>query len=73
MHETGDFRALYELNKLCSADIPGRGAFYSYEEYIAGRINVPSYAAAGVILAVDEGTWVGWRRLRFRTDSQSGR
>ncbi|MBT2447976.1 hypothetical protein J7F03_12980 [Streptomyces sp. ISL-43] len=30
-------RALYELNKECSADIPERGAFHSYEEYVRLR------------------------------------
>ena len=31
-------RALYELNKTCSADIPERGEFYTFDEYLAERI-----------------------------------
>ena len=52
-------RMLYELNKTCSADIPDRGAFYTFEEYVAQRINVPFYDPRGVVLAIDHGTWVG--------------
>ena len=36
-------RALYELNKECSADIPERGEFYTFEEYLARRIDAPSF------------------------------
>lgn len=63
MAELGDtpehHRALYELNKICSADIPGRGEFYTYSDYITRRIAVPSYDPNGVILAVHDGRWVG--------------
>ncbi|MGW0181647.1 N-acetyltransferase family protein [Nocardia sp. NPDC003345] len=52
-------RALYELNKTCSADIPGRGEFYSYPDYITHRIAAPGYDPNGVILAIHEGRWVG--------------
>lgn len=27
-------RSLYELNKTCSADIPERGEFYRFDEYL---------------------------------------
>ena len=50
---------LYELNKACSADIPDRGDFYQFEEYVAQRISVPFYDPRGVVLAIDAGTWVG--------------
>lgn len=30
-------RRVYELNKECAADIPGRGQFFSYDEYIQRR------------------------------------
>lgn len=54
-------RSLYELNKICSADIPDRGEFYTFEEYEAKRIDVPSFRPDGVIVARDgEGTWVGF-------------
>lgn len=61
--ELGDtaehLRMLYELNKTCSADIPDRGDFYSYDEYVAQRIDVASFAPAGVVLAVVGDVWVG--------------
>ena len=52
-------RSLYELNKTCSADIPGRGEFYTFREYLAQRIDVPSYDPRGVVLALDQGSWIG--------------
>jgi RimJ/RimL family protein N-acetyltransferase len=52
-------RALYELTKTCSADIPGRGEFYTFEQYLSERINVPSYDPQGIVLAIDHGTWIG--------------
>lgn len=63
MAELGDTaehrRALYELNRTCAADIPERGEFYSFDEYVAQRIEVPSFEPAGVVLAVTEGEWIG--------------
>ena len=52
-------RKLYELNKVCSRDIPNRGEFYSFEEYVEQRIDVPSFLPDGVIIALDHGEWVG--------------
>jgi RimJ/RimL family protein N-acetyltransferase len=52
-------RRLYELNRACSADIPGRGDFYTYDEYLAERIDVPSYDPETVVLALDDDEWVG--------------
>jgi GNAT superfamily N-acetyltransferase len=52
-------RALYELNKKCSADIPERGEFYTFEEYLADRIETPSYDPNGVALAASNDAWVG--------------
>ena len=63
MAELGDTpahrRRLYELNKACSADIPDRGEFYSYDEYVAQRIEVAGFVPEGVVLAIDDGAWVG--------------
>ncbi|WP_020576186.1 hypothetical protein [Actinopolymorpha alba] len=39
----GNRRALYELNKTCSADIPERGEFFTFEEYVANRLNPSVY------------------------------
>lgn len=55
----GSRRALYELNKTCSADIPGRGEFYTFDEYLRERINTPAYDPRGVILAMSNGAWIG--------------
>lgn len=52
-------RALYELNKECSADIPERGEFFTYEEFVARRFDVDSYDPRGVVIALDGDTWVG--------------
>ncbi|MFD5897432.1 GNAT family N-acetyltransferase [Streptomyces sp. NPDC060366] len=52
-------RALYDLNKTCSADIPERGKFYTFDEYVAQRIETPTYDPEGVVLALDGGSWVG--------------
>ncbi|WKX72368.1 GNAT family N-acetyltransferase [Streptomyces sp. XD-27] len=52
-------RALYELNKECSADIPERGEFFTYEEFVERRFAVPSYDPRGVVIALDGDTWVG--------------
>lgn len=55
-------RALYELNKECSADIPGRGPFFAYDEYHRLRFEVPAYDPRGVVLALDSldgDRWIG--------------
>lgn len=52
-------RLLYELNRECSLDIPGRGPFYSFDEYVAERINVPSFDSRTVVVALDGNVWVG--------------
>ncbi|MER6947661.1 GNAT family N-acetyltransferase [Nonomuraea sp. NPDC000554] len=63
MAELGDTaghrRALYDLNKTCSADIPDRGEFYTYDAYVTERIEVPSFDPAGVALALHRGAWIG--------------
>jgi len=52
-------RLLYEVNKEYAADIPGRGAFYTFHEYLQERIDVPSFDPRGVVIALDGGEWVG--------------
>ncbi|MEU4328173.1 GNAT family N-acetyltransferase [Nonomuraea dietziae] len=72
MAELGDTpahrRALYDLNRTCSADIPDRGAFYTYDEYLAQRIEVPTFSAEGVVLATLEGEWIGMSTTSLRPD-----
>ena len=62
MAELGDnesnHRRLYELNRTCSADIPERGQFYSYDEYVEQRIR-QNYTPQTTVIAVDGGEWVG--------------
>ncbi|MER5757412.1 GNAT family N-acetyltransferase [Streptomyces sp. NPDC002088] len=71
-------RALYELNKECSADIPGRGEFYTFDEYLKRRIEVPSYDPRGVVVALDGDTWCGlaatsdWRTAGFVFNEMTG-
>ncbi|MFE0689231.1 GNAT family N-acetyltransferase [Streptomyces xiamenensis] len=53
-------QALYALNKECAADIPERGEFYTYDAYVRQRIEIPSYAPRGVVIALDgDGGWIG--------------
>jgi GNAT superfamily N-acetyltransferase len=52
-------RRVYELNKVTAADIPGRGRFFSFEEYEQRRFGDAGYRAEGVILAVAGAHWVG--------------
>ncbi|NMM24129.1 MAG: GNAT family N-acetyltransferase [Phycicoccus sp.] len=59
-------RALYELNRTCSADIPERGEFYTFKEYLDERIETRLYDPCGVILAVREGEWVGMATTSLR-------
>jgi GNAT superfamily N-acetyltransferase len=56
-------KRLYELNKLCSQDIPGRAPFYTWEEYRLARLEVPRYNPAGVVVALNGGDWIGLSAL----------
>jgi len=52
-------RRVYELNKECAADIPGRGEFFSYDEYIQRRFAADGYQPEGAMLALDGDALVG--------------
>lgn len=56
-------RELYELNKTCAEDIPGRGPFYDFDDYCKARFERQSYNAEGVIIALDKSVWVGFTVL----------
>ena len=62
MQDLGDSennrRKLYELNKICSADIPERGEFFSYDEFCKRRYG-NSYDPAGAIVARHNSKWIG--------------
>jgi GNAT superfamily N-acetyltransferase len=64
-------RALYDLNKTCSADIPDRGEFYTYDEYVAQRVDVPTFDPSGVILAIRDGTWIGMSTTSLHTNGHA--
>jgi GNAT superfamily N-acetyltransferase len=61
-------RLLYELNKTCSADIPGRGAFFSYDEYIDQRFETPGFRPDGQILLIEGYDMAGMCALSYRPD-----
>jgi GNAT superfamily N-acetyltransferase len=61
-------RALYELNKTCAADIPGRGEFYTFAEYVQQRLTPPGYDPHGVILALSKDDWIGMAATSLRRD-----
>lgn len=58
-------RKLYELNKQCSADIPGRGKFFTFENYCKVRFNSPFYRPEGVIVALHNDAWVGLTAVTY--------
>jgi len=72
MAELGDTieqrRALYDLNKACSADIPDRGKFYTFEEYVAQRIDVDTFTPRGVVLATRDNAWIGMSATSLHPD-----
>lgn len=59
-------RALYELNRTCSADIPERGEFYTFADYLAERIETRCYDPRGAVLAMNDGAWVGMATTSLR-------
>ncbi|MBB5918453.1 GNAT superfamily N-acetyltransferase [Nocardia transvalensis] len=61
-------RAVYELNRICAADIPERGEFFSYAEYVAQRFEARGYDPAGVILAVRAGELVGMSAVSLHAE-----
>lgn len=63
--------ALYELNKTCSADIPERGEFYTFDEYLAQRIEIPTYDPQGVVLALDGASWIGMAAASLRPEGHA--
>lgn len=61
-------RRVYELNRTVSADIPGRGPFWSLEEYLKLRFDRAWYRADGVTLAMDGEAWVGLNQVGIHAD-----
>lgn len=63
---------LFELNRECSADIPGRGPFHTWEEYRRLRHEVPWFDPHGVSLAVDGDDWIGMAGFTAHPNPKSG-
>ena len=76
MAELGDDlavrRALWRLDRDCSADIPGRAGFPSFEQYAAERLARRSYRPAGVVVAVAGEEWVAVSATTLRPDGDLG-
>lgn len=64
-------RALYDLDRACSADIPGRGKFYTFDAYLAERIDTATYHPEGVVLALDGGTWIGMAATSLQAEGHA--
>ena len=64
----GNRHRIYELNKACSADIPERGEFFSYAEYVERRFETDTFRADGQILVIDEDTMTGMCAVSYRED-----
>jgi RimJ/RimL family protein N-acetyltransferase len=62
--------ALYNLNKACSADIPDRGPFYTYDEYVAQRIDVATFDPSGVVIAVQGTEWIAMSATSLHPEQQ---
>jgi GNAT superfamily N-acetyltransferase len=67
LQERGDTeshrRSIYDLNKVCSADIPDRGTFFTFEEYQPLRFEGPGARPDGFVLAFDDQYLVGLCQL----------
>lgn len=61
-------RRVYELNRTLSSDIPGRGPFWSFDEYLKLRFDRAWYRADGVTLARDGEAWVGLNQVGIHAD-----
>ncbi len=60
--------AVYELNRTCAADIPQRGEFFTYPQYVAQRFEAPGYDPRGVLLAIRAGEPVGLSMVSLHPD-----
>jgi GNAT superfamily N-acetyltransferase len=56
-------RAVYELNRTCSADIPDRGGFFGFEEWERLRLRSPGTRLDGVVLALEGSALIGLCQL----------
>jgi len=68
---------LYQLNKTCSADIPARGEFFSFDEFCENRFST-GYDPLGVLLALHKDAWIGmsasanWQHKNFVFNEMTG-
>lgn len=72
LQELGDSEShrhlVYELNKTCSADIPDRGVFFTFEEYERLRFEAPGTRSDGLVLAFDHDVTLGMCQLTCPPD-----
>ncbi|MEU2132108.1 hypothetical protein [Streptomyces sp. NPDC018352] len=45
--------------------------FYTFDEYLAQRIETPTYAPQGVVLALDGGSWVGMATMSLQPEGHA--
>lgn len=57
---------IYELNRTVSADIPDRGEFFTFEEYLAQRFKSDGYRADGQLLLFDGDNLIGLCALSWQ-------
>lgn len=68
---------LYQLNKICSADIPARGEFFTVDEFFEKKF-AQGYDPSGVIIALSKGNWIGmsansnWQQHNFIFNEMTG-
>ena len=60
-------RLLYDLDRTCAADVPGRDGFPTWIDYHRSRLRAPSHHPAGVIIAIDGSQWVGLSETSHRS------
>ncbi len=50
---------LFELNRECARDIPDRGRFHTFRQYVTERIDTPTFDPRAIVIALYDGEWVG--------------
>lgn len=63
---------LFALNRECSADIPGRGPFHTWDQYRELRLEVPWFDPHAVSIAVDNEDWVGMASFTAHPGREDG-
>lgn len=56
---TDQQQQLFELNRECAKDIPGRGRFSTFRQSVTERIETPTFDPRAIVIALHDGEWVG--------------